>query len=95
MDVRDDYVNYDLTRLNFTAFQEDGFHDDPQKYTSDELFFLLRVFRNSLLNLSDWTQLPDALCDKEAWAEYRQELRNITDGLDNPLDVVFPARPKG
>lgn len=37
----------------------------------------MRFARNGLLAASDWTQLPDATCDREAWATYRQALRDF------------------
>lgn len=52
----------------------------------------IRQERNRLLAESDWTQLPDATANKEAWQEYRQALRDITEG-DNPLGVVWPVTP--
>jgi len=48
--------------------------------------------RNKKLLASDWTQLPDAPVDKEAWAEYRQKLRNLPETAD-PLNIVWPVRP--
>jgi len=41
--------------------------------------------RNKLLKDSDWTQLPDVpLATKEAWATYRQALRDLTDHVNFP-----------
>ena len=48
--------------------------------------------RNKKLLASDWIQLPDAPVDKEAWAEYRQKLRNLPETAD-PLNIVWPVRP--
>ena len=49
--------------------------------------------RDSLLTVSDWTQMPDALLDKpelkSAWADYRQQLRD----LDLDGEVIWPAEP--
>lgn len=53
----------------------------------------IRQKRDVLLKQSDWTQLPDAVCDKEAWAAYRQELRNITEAFEKSTEVVFPKLP--
>lgn len=50
--------------------------------------------RASLLQASDWTQLPDVpLATKEAWATYRQALRDITSQPGYPLEVVWPVAP--
>ena len=48
--------------------------------------------RNKKLLASDWTQLPDAPVDKEAWAEYRQKLRDLPETTDT-LNVAWPDRP--
>lgn len=50
--------------------------------------------RQMLLIQSDWTQLPDVpLSDKEAWAVYRQELRDITSQPDFPNVIIWPTPP--
>lgn len=43
-----------------------------------------REYRNQLLTASDWTQLPDAPVDREAWAAYRQALRDLTNHVNWP-----------
>lgn len=49
--------------------------------------------RNQLLAESDWTQTLDAPVDKQAWSEYRQELRDITKNFSNFEDVIWPLKP--
>ena len=50
--------------------------------------------RNRMLQASDWTQLPDVpLPTKEAWATYRQALRDIPAQAGFPVGVVWPAPP--
>jgi hypothetical protein len=59
----------------------------------------LRSKRNSILASSDWTVLSDSPLsetEKTAWLEYRQELRDITEGLNTEAKVkavVFPDKP--
>jgi hypothetical protein len=53
----------------------------------------IRLDRNSLLNASDYTQIPDFPGDKEAWAAYRQELRDVPQEFSDPKDVVWPTKP--
>jgi hypothetical protein len=60
----------------------------------------IRNNRNVRLQLSDWTQLPDSPLTSEqrtAWAEYRQQLRDITAALPNPLPEnyrpIWPIQP--
>jgi len=50
--------------------------------------------RNARLSASDWTQLPDVpLATKEAWATYRQALRDITNQPD-PFTIQWPTQPE-
>jgi hypothetical protein len=49
--------------------------------------------RHSLLLDSDWTQLPDSPANKEQWAEYRQELRDITQQEGFPSKIDWPLAP--
>lgn len=52
-----------------------------------------RAQRNQLLQASDWTQLPDVpLATKDAWAAYRQSLRDVTSQPD-PFNIVWPVPP--
>lgn len=53
----------------------------------------VRIERTRLLKESDWTQVSDAPVDKAAWAEYRQELRDITDQEGFPYSVTWPTAP--
>lgn len=52
----------------------------------------VRAERNQRLADCDWTQLPDAPVDAEAWATYRQDLRDITTQPD-PFNIVWPETP--
>lgn len=54
----------------------------------------VRKQRNDLLAACDWTQVADAPVDKDAWAAYRQALRDVTEQPDFPVSVVWPAEPK-
>jgi hypothetical protein len=56
----------------------------------------LRPERDHLLNISDWTQLRDSPLSEDkiaAWAAYRQELRDLTDEIDENGEVDFPEKP--
>jgi hypothetical protein len=53
----------------------------------------VRQQRNELLSACDWTQLPDSPADHEAWAAYRQELRDVTAQEGFPWDVTWPETP--
>jgi hypothetical protein len=53
----------------------------------------IRSRRNNLLALSDYTQMADWPGDKEAWATYRQALRDLPQTYTNAADVVWPTAP--
>ena len=57
---------------------------------------VIRRKRNNLLANSDWTQLSDSPLDEDtryAWATYRQNLRDLTDDIDENGEVEFPVKP--
>jgi hypothetical protein len=54
----------------------------------------VRADRNKRLADCDWTQLPDSPADHEAWAAYRQELRDVTAQEGFPWEVVWPEEPQ-
>ena len=49
--------------------------------------------RNQLLAACDWTQLPDSPADHEAWAAYRQALRDVTAQEGFPWNFEWPPMP--
>ena len=70
-----------------------------QEYQADLTFLRKRIIarRNELLSKSDWTILPDSpltKSQKDAWKEYRQSLRDITNQEGFPETVVFPTKPE-
>jgi uncharacterized protein YbjT (DUF2867 family) len=52
-----------------------------------------RTQRDALLSQSDWTQVPDAPVDQQAWADYRQALRDLPEQEGFPQEVVWPNPP--
>lgn len=68
--------------------------DDKNKKVFDEKWNRIRNKRNRFLSASDWSQLPDSPVDKQSWALYRTQLRNIPQNFTNPDDVVFPNPPQ-
>jgi hypothetical protein len=73
--------------FNYTTKQ----WDDPR--TPETEWPLVRQQRDALLAKSDWTQLPDVpLATKDAWATYRQALRDITLQPD-PFNIDWPTVP--
>lgn len=53
----------------------------------------VRAYRNRLLADCDWTQLSDAPGNTEAWATYRQVLRDISSQAGFPWNVEWPPMP--
>ena len=52
-----------------------------------------RQERNRRLAICDWTRLDDVQCDKQAWAAYRQALRDLPNTVTDPTDVTWPTSP--
>lgn len=65
--------------------------DELLKYENDVA--QARRQRNTRLSASDWTQISDAPVDKQAWADYRQALRDVTSQPDFPYNIAWPTTP--
>ena len=52
-----------------------------------------KTLRDGYLQASDWTQVPDAPVDQQAWATYRQELRDLPDNTEDPRNPTWPTKP--
>lgn len=55
----------------------------------------VRSQRNEKLAACDWTQVPDATVDRQAWATYRQALRDLTVQDGFPFTFEWPINPDG
>ena len=53
----------------------------------------VRKSRGDKLAECDWTQVADAPVDKQAWATYRQALRDITAQKGFPWTITWPDAP--
>jgi len=62
---------------------------DPKALASEA-----RTMRNALLTESDWTQVADAPVGSQAWATYRQALRDVPDQAGFPENIVWPVAPE-
>jgi hypothetical protein len=64
----------------------------------DEVFWEnLRLQRDTKLQFSDWSQLPDApltTIEKTSWATYRQELRDLPANTIDPKQITWPSQPE-
>ena len=68
----------------------------PPPPTEEELAASIRAERDALLVQTDWTQLPDVPePTREAWADYRQALRDIPQQEGFPHTVNWPEKPNG
>ncbi len=54
----------------------------------------MRHQRDRLLAESDWTQTNDAPVDREAWANYRQALRDFPSTWEPSDTADFPEPPQ-
>ena len=66
---------------------------DPETIPDEWLLERLRNWRNHELTKCDWTQITDAVCDKSAWAIYRQALRDLPKSNSNPQKIELPNAP--
>lgn len=53
----------------------------------------IRYKRDSFLEQSDWTQLPDASVTASDWATYRQALRDLPTQEGFPYNITWPTKP--
>ncbi|MEZ8723107.1 tail fiber assembly protein [Vibrio pomeroyi] len=56
----------------------------------------VRSERSRLLKQCDWTQAGDSPLsdvDKAEWAEYRQELRDLPNGITDITPFEWPSKP--
>lgn len=67
---------------------------DTKPVSEEILQDRLRHFRNELLAATDWTQMIDASADQDAWALYRQQLRDLPKNVKDITDVTWPEPPK-
>jgi hypothetical protein len=80
----------------FPGHTETYISQDESKITDDQWLAMARLWRNTLLNESDWSQVPDNPLTEEKraeWRQYRQTLRELTDTYENPKEIVFPDLP--
>jgi hypothetical protein len=60
----------------------------------EEIELEVKLQRNQLLSMSDWSQFPDVPENiKLKWVEYRQALRDIPQQGGFPHNVIWPIEP--
>lgn len=94
----------ELTKEQYNEAQEvkcgyiNGIHSVitiSQEQIQENILKALRSNRDRLLSECDWTQIPDSpLTDaqKQAWATYRQALRDLPSTVDIN-NIVYPEKP--
>lgn len=76
----------------YTAYDMDA---EQKEYVTQQQWNAVIATRDSLLQQSDYTQLPDvplSPVEKQEWATYRQQLRDITNQPD-PFNIIWPVPP--
>lgn len=74
--------------------------DGEWVWSQEDLMNEVRYVRNRLISITDWTQLSDSPLStdmKNAWAGYRQELRDlefVDSNITNIDQVVWPTQPE-
>ena len=61
--------------------------------TDNDYESMMRKVRDSMLKESDWTQVADAPVDRQAWATYRQALRDFPATWTVGPTADFPDTP--
>lgn len=61
--------------------------------TDEQKWEQIRLWRNAELSQTDWTQLSDSPVAKEAWATYRQALRDLPAQGGKAEEASFPSKP--
>ena len=59
----------------------------------DQKIYLLRKWRNNELQNTDYTQLEDSPVNKDTWATYRQQLRDIFQQNVEIDEISIPSAP--
>ena len=74
-------------KIDLTSLQ------DIEELQADWWTERMRNHRNRLLAESDWTQVVDAPVDQQAWATYRQALRDFPATWTAGPTADFPDTP--
>lgn len=91
------YIPQDPANTDYRKYQEwlaEG-HTPAPVPTIPITWDTIRAQRDQLIRNSDWTMVSDATVDQLAWAQYRQELRDLpqTYAATGPESVVWPEPP--
>lgn len=89
-------IQIDESRLKLCYYRDGSVYytKTQQQIVEDNAWHNLRAHRDYLLSACDWTQVPDAPVDRQAWAEYRQALRDLPANTVDPREPVWPFKPE-
>jgi len=104
--VSDDYPSYDI----FTERVEESIVETPTEIRTtysvvplteeeipvveERLTYLIRRDRNNRLTETDYMMLSDTPSPTQAWLDYRQALRDITEQAGFPQNFTWPEKPE-
>ena len=77
----------------FTKYSVADLTDEQKAAKDAEQAKSVREDRNKRLSECDWTQLSDSKVDKDAWATYRQALRDLPKSEGFPWQITWPVAP--
>ena len=92
-------MQYKLTSKGYIPLNEkelveyNNRQDKWELEADDRAAEIVRKNRNKKLTSCDWTQVADAQVDQEAWATYRQALRDIPSQEGFPNTINWPTEP--
>jgi hypothetical protein len=79
--------------MNINYYNNLTFNQVQQYFPDEPILSIIRHYRNHLLMASDWAMAPDAPTDKQAWADYRQALRDFPNNWTPSETIDFPVSP--
>ena len=69
-------------------------HEDLPPLPITDLLKQISNKRDKLLRDCDWTPLPDSpVVNNPQWKKYRQDLRDLTNNVANPAEIIWPVIP--
>jgi hypothetical protein len=77
----------------FTQYSVADMDDEAKAALDAQQAASQRTSRDEKLKASDWTQVADSPVNKDLWATYRQELRDVPSQTGFPWDITWPTEP--
>ena len=77
----------------FTKYSVADMDDEAKTALDAQQAASMRAERNRRLSDCDWTQIADSTADKQAWATYRQSLRDVPSQDGFPWEINWPIAP--